>query len=66
MVSFGTVFGLVSLIGQVGSGAGPLAVGLIEDATGGYGAAFLSTAVATLVAAVIIGTGARDERSLAA
>ena len=66
MVSFGTVFGLVSLIGQVGSGAGPLAVGLIEDATGGYGAAFLSTAVATLVAAVIIGAGARDERSLAA
>jgi predicted MFS family arabinose efflux permease len=59
MVSFGTVFGLVSLIGQVGSGAGPLAVGLIEDATGGYGAAFLSTAAATLVAAVIIAVGTR-------
>jgi MFS family permease len=60
MVSFGTVFGLVSLIGQVGSGAGPLAVGLIEDATGGYGVAFASTAVATLVAAVVIGVGTRS------
>jgi len=59
MVSFGTVFGLVSLIGQVGSGAGPLAVGAIEDATGGYGTAFVSTAVATLVAAVIIAVGTR-------
>jgi len=63
MVSFGTVFGLVSLIGQVGSGAGPLAVGLIEDATGGYGVAFASTAVATLVAAVIVGVGARSPRA---
>ena len=60
MVSFGTVFGLVSLIGQVGSGAGPLAVGLIEDATGGYGVAFTCTAIATLVAAVVIGVGTRS------
>ena len=66
MVSFGTVFGLVSLIGQVGSGAGPLAVGLLEDATGGYGVAFTATAAATLVAAVVIGLGTRTPRPAAA
>ena len=60
IVSFGTVFGLVSLIGQVGSGAGPLAVGLIEDATGGYGVAFVCTAIATLVAAGVIAVGTRS------
>lgn len=57
MVSFGTVFGLVTLIAQIGSGAGPLAIGLIEDATGGYDAAFAVTAAATVGAAVIIAIG---------
>lgn len=65
MVSFATVFGLVSLVGQVGSGAGPLAVGMIEDATGGYGTAFVSTAVATIVAAGIIAVGTRPQISSA-
>jgi MFS family permease len=59
MVSFGTVFGLISLIGQVGSGLGPLAVGLIEEATGGYGPAFVATAVSTLLAAAVIAIGTR-------
>jgi len=59
MVSFGAVFGVVSMTGQVGSGVGPLAVGLLEDASGGYDVAFVTTAVATVVAAVVIGLGAR-------
>lgn len=50
-VSFGAVFGLVSLVGQTGSGAGPLLVGALEDATGGYRVPFLVTAAATLAAA---------------
>lgn len=60
MVSFGAVFGVVSMTGQVGSGLGPLAVGVLEDATGGYGAAFVTTAVATVLAAGVIGLGARS------
>jgi len=62
MVSFGTVFGLVTMIGQVGSGLGPLAIGLIEDATGGYGAAFATSATATALSAIVIGLGARPAR----
>jgi MFS family permease len=50
-VSFGTVFGLVSLVGQTGSGIGPFLVGALEDATGGYGAPFTITAIATFAAA---------------
>lgn len=59
MVSFGTVFGLITLVGQVGSGLGPLLVGAIEESTGGYGPAFLATAAATAAAAVVIGLGAK-------
>ena len=59
MVSFGTVFGLVTLIGQVGSGVGPLVIGAIEEATGGYGAAFTSTAAATALASIVIAVGVR-------
>ncbi|HYD10809.1 MAG TPA: MFS transporter [Acidimicrobiales bacterium] len=59
MVSFGTVFGLVTLAGQVGSGLGPLLIGAIEDGTGGYGAAFAVTAAATALSAIVIGIGAR-------
>jgi sugar phosphate permease len=54
LVSFGTVFGLVSLVGQAGSGLGPFAVGWLEDRTGGYTTPFTITAAATLVAAVAI------------
>lgn len=50
-VSFGAVFGLVSLVGQTGSGIGPFAVGWLEDATGGYSTPFTITAAATLAAA---------------
>jgi MFS family permease len=54
MVSFGTVFGLVSLVGQTGSGLGPFAVGWLEDRTGSYSLPFTITAVATLSAAIAI------------
>ena len=53
-VSFGAVFGLVSLVGQTGSGIGPFAVGWLEDATGGYSTPFTITAAATLAAALAI------------
>jgi MFS family permease len=53
-VSFGAVFGLVSLVGQTGSGLGPFAVGWLEDATGGYTTPFAISAAATLVAALAI------------
>jgi sugar phosphate permease len=53
-VSFGAVFGLVSLDGQTGSGLGPFAVGWLEDATGGYTTPFAISAAATLVAALAI------------
>ncbi len=54
IVSFGAVFGLISLAGQVGSGLGPFLVGVIEDRTGGYGIPFTVTALMTYGAAVVI------------
>ena len=53
-VSFGAVFGLVSLVGQTGSGIGPFAVGWMEDVTGGYSTPFAVSAAATLAAALAI------------
>ena len=53
-VSFGAVFGLVSLVGQTGSGAGPFLVGWLEDRSGGYSTPFVVTAVATLLAAAVV------------
>jgi len=54
IVSFGAVFGLISLAGQVGSGAGPFIVGLLEDRTGGYGIPFTVTSILTYMAAIVI------------
>jgi MFS family permease len=51
MVSFGSVFGLIMLAGQAGSGLGPVFVGLLEDATGSYTSAFVVTAGLTYLAA---------------
>ncbi len=53
-VSFGAVFGMISFTSQVSSGAGPLLVGLLEQATGGYESSFLVTACITLAAAVVV------------
>ncbi|WP_322819443.1 MFS transporter, partial [Tepidiforma sp.] len=54
MVSFGTVFGLISLAGQVGSGLGPIGVGILHDATDGYTVPFTITAILTYAAAVAV------------
>jgi MFS family permease len=51
LVSFGAIFGLVSLAGQVGSGLGPIGVGVVHDATDGYGVPFTITALLTYAAA---------------
>ena len=54
MVSFGTVFGLIGVASQTGSGLGPLLVGWLEDRTGGYSAPFTVTAGLTFAAAAIL------------
>ncbi|HCV00490.1 MAG: hypothetical protein CL897_04745 [Dehalococcoidia bacterium] len=53
-VSFGAVFGMISLATQVSSGAGPLLVGLLEEPMGGYETPFLITGGITLVAALVV------------
>ncbi len=59
MQSFGTVYGMASSVGQVLSGGGPIAVGLMVDATGGYRTPFVLTGVLTLVAAAVISQARR-------
>ncbi len=54
MVSFGTVFGLISFAGQAGSGVGPIGVGLLHDQGGSYVAPFTVLAILTYVAAAIV------------
>ncbi|MGK2964838.1 MAG: MFS transporter, partial [Tepidiformaceae bacterium] len=54
MVSFGAIFGVVSMAGQIGSGFGPLAVGWMEDQTGSYSLAFVVSALVTYSAAAAI------------
>ncbi len=54
MVSLATVFGVIGLAVQVGSGLGPLLIGLIEDRTGSYDAAFAVGAGVLFAAAAIV------------
>jgi MFS family permease len=54
ILSFGTVYGVVSLTGQVGSGFGLVFMGWAHDATDGYTVPFLILAALNLVAAVIV------------
>jgi sugar phosphate permease len=54
LVSFGAVFGLISLAGQAGSGIGPILVGFLEDQTGGYTTPFTVTAALTYLAAFVV------------
>ena len=54
MVSFGAVYGLVSMAGQVGSGGGPLLIGILHDQSGGYGIPFTVSAILTYAAALAI------------
>ncbi len=54
LVSLGTVFGVIGLAAQVGSGAGPFLVGWLADMSGGYALPFVLSAAATLTSAAII------------
>jgi sugar phosphate permease len=54
MVSFGAIFGLISLAGQAGSGLGPIGVGLLHDQTDGYTVPFTITAMLCYAAAVAV------------
>jgi sugar phosphate permease len=54
IVSFGTVYGVVSLAGQLGSGLGLVFMGWAHDATDGYTVPFVVLAGLNLVAAMII------------
>lgn len=62
LVSFGTVFGALSLASQIGSGVGPFVIGALESATGSYRLPLTVTAAATAVAALVI-TAARPVRT---
>jgi sugar phosphate permease len=54
ILSFGTIYGVVSLAGQLGSGLGLVFMGWAHDATGSYTVPFVVLAGLNLVAAVII------------
>ena len=63
ILSFGTVYGVVSLAGQLGSGLGLVFMGWAHDATDSYTVPFVVLAGLNLVAAVII-TFARPVASI--
>ena len=52
ILSFGTVYGVISLGGQLGSGVGLVFIGWAHDATDGYTVPFVVLAALNLVAAV--------------
>ena len=52
ILSFGTVYGVVSLAGQLGSGVGLVFIGWAHDATDSYTVPFIVLAAVNLVAAV--------------
>ena len=54
ILSFGTVYGVVSLAGQLGSGIGLVFMGWARDAADGYTIPFIVLAALNLLAAVII------------
>jgi sugar phosphate permease len=54
MVSFGAIFGIITLAGQAGSGLGPIGVGLLHDQTDGYTVPFTITAMLCYAAAVAV------------
>jgi sugar phosphate permease len=54
VLSFGTVYGVVSLAGQLGSGLGLVFMGWAHDATDSYAVPFVVLAAVNLLAAVVI------------
>lgn len=54
LASFGTVFGLVSVLAQIGSAVGPTIAGTLFDATGSYRLSFIILSTGGLIAAALI------------
>lgn len=54
LVSMGTVFGVIGLAAQVGSGAGPFVVGWLEDRSGSYQLPFTIAAATTIASAALV------------
>jgi len=54
LVSLGAVLGVMTLMTQIGSGAGPFLVGWAEDLTNSYRTPFIITGIATIAAAFLI------------
>jgi MFS family permease len=54
MMSFGAVMGVISLAGQMGSGAGLVFMGWLHDRSGGYSAPFHALAAVNLAGAVVV------------
>ena len=54
ILSFGAVYGVVSLAGQLGSGVGLVFIGWAHDATDSYTVPFIVLAAVNVVAAIVI------------
>lgn len=54
ITSFATVYGMTAAAGQAASGLGPILVGALEEATGGYRTPFLLTTSLTVLGAVVL------------
>lgn len=54
ITSFATVYGMTAAAGQSASGLGPILVGALEEATGGYRTPFLLTAGMTALGALVL------------
>jgi MFS family permease len=54
ITSFGTVYGMTAAAGQTASGLGPILVGALEEASGGYRTPFLLTTALTLLGALAL------------
>lgn len=54
ITSFGTVYGMTAAAGQTASGLGPVLIGAIEEAAGGYRTAFLLSSALTVLGALAL------------
>jgi len=54
LASFGTIFGLATVLAQIGSAAGPSVAGALFDATGSYRLSFVVLSTGGLIAAALI------------
>jgi MFS family permease len=54
ITSFATVYGMTAAAGQTASGLGPVLVGALEQASGGYRLPFLVTTALTVVGAAVL------------